>query len=585
MKKIRLLSFKEKIMLANILVFTVILCLLSLGFSLYWYKVESEKNLSNLRTVAQAKASVINDKLYTMDRIALQLASNETIIDLFSTLPPSGSDYNYFLQNPFANVDLSTFTASFVLKKDSLSRLCIFNDSNDFFFIGEMMDFAKTADYIHGFSFQSILTEFENRKVKVFIPPRPDPFLYGNRNAQEMISVVREIKNLILMNSHTVGYVEAQLNSKIIDDLLEDLGPDFSFSLIDEKGYTLYEFQKKENPIVRRNSIIRVPIHEFNLILMVSVENPGLIRSFNLFLTILISVLVLMILSIISSEFLIIKKLTEPLDALIQKVGEVDIQKLELDLLPDHDIDEIQQLNLAFNQMLNKVDNSIEELIHARTGELKSHILALQAQMNPHFIHNILTVISSLAAEYDADDIEKICLKLSQIIKFAGSYEDSSIPMVDEITHCRNYLELMKIRYEERIDYHFTFEGDNTAIFIPKLIIQPLVENCFKYAFRKKTSLWKIHICCRTSNESWSVEIIDNGRGFDPDYLDSFSVYKSELSGIAGEDMVSSLSIGGLTIKNILIRLFLLYKEKMIFDLSNIESGGARILIGGKLSV
>ena len=119
-----------------------------------------------------------------------------------------------------------------------------------------------------------------------------------------------------------------------------------------------------------------------------------------------------------------------------------------------------------------------------------------------------------------------------------------------------------------------------SPIKVPRLLIQPLVENCIKYALNVDPP-WVIHITGYIKDSCWVIQVKDNGSGFPPDFLDSF--HKKVLE-IDWKKPLPELSINGMGILNLYMRLFLKYKQDLIFSLDNLPGNGACVTISGPLT-
>ena len=215
----------------------------------------------------------------------------------------------------------------------------------------------------------------------------------------------------------------------------------------------------------------------------------------------------------------------------------------------------------------------------SRVNEIQSQMYALQTQINPHFIHNILTIISAMSGTSEREKIPEICEKLSSMIRYNVSSSESRVDLSSELFHAENYLELMKMRYEEKFQYSMSYVGEMPNFHLPRFIIQPLLENCFAHGFHNKEFPWKIDIQIYCSEECWEVQIRDNGCGMDQEELEKLELELLEMRNRDVKSLMKELKIGGLTIKNVYLRLFLAYGNNMIFDISN-KSEGMCITVG-----
>ena len=211
-------------------------------------------------------------------------------------------------------------------------------------------------------------------------------------------------------------------------------------------------------------------------------------------------------------------------------------------------------------------------------------MFALQAQINPHFIHNILTVISALGQEAGAPRIMKICRKFSDMLSYSAEYSNDFTTLSQEFIHTENYLFLMKERYGENLEYKIIRPVNNALSHVcPKLFLQPLVENCISHAFEYTLTPWKILILYKETAETWQVEIHDNGCGFSEQSKEEIFRLYADYQATPSLDILNT-KIGGLGIISTVVRLYLLYDTRIIFDIGHSKLGGSKITLGGYIN-
>ena len=152
--------------------------------------------------------------------------------------------------------------------------------------------------------------------------------------------------------------------------------------------------------------------------------------------------------------------------------------------------------------------------------------------------------------------------------------------LMQEIDQSIAYMNLMKIKFEDRLVFHMDIDDSMYHIRIPKLIIQPLLENCIKYAIHVIPP-WMIHIEGSTEENTWYIKVTDNGSGFDPEKLKAL---ESTLASIVPEKSLPELQIDGMGLINLYIRLKLAYREDAVFKIRNLPDGGTEVTIGGIIS-
>ena len=156
------------------------------------------------------------------------------------------------------------------------------------------------------------------------------------------------------------------------------------------------------------------------------------------------------------------------------------ISKTELETLGENpkaplgtSIDELEELNLAFQNMQKKLKASMDDLLESRQQELKSRSLALQSQINPHFYYNTLSNIIVLAEDGQTDEVIAMCRSLTRIMRYITGTGSSVVTLDAEISYIRQYLYCMKVRYQSSLNYEIQIDDAIREEAVPKLIIQP----------------------------------------------------------------------------------------------------------------
>lgn len=160
------------------------------------------------------------------------------------------------------------------------------------------------------------------------------------------------------------------------------------------------------------------------------------------------------------------------------------------------------------------------------------------------------------------------------------------VRMEEEINHTVNYLELMKCRFKDKVDYEIRVEETAEEIRVPKLILQPIVENCFKHGLREIKPPWRILIEIHRMETSWQIRVSDNGSGFGKEAVEKLYRQLDNWQDNLNDD-IASLGIGGYGLANVIIRLKISYGKKCSFKVYDKETpeGYCTVEIGGENSV
>ena len=272
--------------------------------------------------------------------------------------------------------------------------------------------------------------------------------------------------------------------------------------------------------------------------------------------------------------------------------------------LEETGIREIDKLTASINDNIRSTKGATETLMTLKEQELQAQMLALQSQMNPHFLYNSLSTIGEMAEEGLTEPVAEMCRQITEILRYISSNREQRTTLEEELEICDMYLDCIRMRYGDQLVSHITVPDEMLEIPIPKLCIQLLVEN----AIRSVTTAappWQVSVNClledmppsdnpsdqenvaengssapAASQKFWKVTVRDNGPGFD---TETDKKLRSQMDYILENGILPSLQIQGMGILNIFIRLYLLDGIPFIFDMGNNPEGGAFVTIGGRV--
>ena len=182
--------------------------------------------------------------------------------------------------------------------------------------------------------------------------------------------------------------------------------------------------------------------------------------------------------------------------------------------------DEVSQVGMRFNSMLEEIKKLIQAVKQGEEEKRKTEIKALSAQMEPHFLYNTLNTIYCKSVLGDTEDVNEMILSLSTMFQLGLSQGRDILRIEDELLHVRNYMTLHQKCYEGRFDFHIEVEDESILqLRIPKLILQPLVENSILHGFKDREEGGRIRIVLRRTKQVLYISVEDNGIGMDVDDL------------------------------------------------------------------
>jgi two-component system, sensor histidine kinase YesM len=296
----------------------------------------------------------------------------------------------------------------------------------------------------------------------------------------------------------------------------------------------------------------------------------------------------IILLAVFSAFFILVRSLTKPLNQLTATIETVSLDNMNLEI-PHEGQDELKILNESFNAMFAKLKDSINLVYESRIREINANLLALQAQMNPHFLYNTLGVISASSEKFGNFETASMCNKLSEMMRYIVSPVDSVVTLKEETVHTLNYLNLMESHYQDYrnnsgsfLKYKISIPEEMNSIYIPKMILQPIVENCINHGFDNALPPWHITINgYYTTDNDWHLSVEDDGAGFDKTILNQINTDISEYRmNIKDGNLKQNLNIGGMGIINTFARLAINFKDDAFFNIENSQDKGCVVSFG-----
>lgn len=272
---------------------------------------------------------------------------------------------------------------------------------------------------------------------------------------------------------------------------------------------------------------------------------------------------VIMIVNIILAGF-IVRRITRPLDTLVQVAERVTEGDYSVRLPETETLDEIGVLNESFSRMLDSIRNGI--VTEARLKE--AQLQFLQAQINPHFLFNTLNAGAQLAMMEDADRTYEYIQTVADFYRYNIKQMDAPVPLSEEIKMVDSYIYILNIRFSNEITYEK--EISETRLLtekIPAMSLQPIVENAINHGIRDIQGQGRITLAVFEHEGRVCAKITDNGVGMTAEKIREIFARKS-----TEPDSVSSTGdTGGIGMHNVIGRLEMMYDTE---DVCEITSGG-----------
>jgi two-component system sensor histidine kinase YesM len=205
---------------------------------------------------------------------------------------------------------------------------------------------------------------------------------------------------------------------------------------------------------------------------------------------------------------------SKPIMTLVQKMNRV--QSLEVfSEISIHSGDEIGQLSLSYNNMMRRIQLLTSELKLTEQTKRKFEMELLQSQIGPHFLYNTLACIESLSFQKRNEDVQSTIRSLVGLLSYSVSNQDERVRLKQEIDAISQYVQIQKVRFGDKFKMDISMDEELLDFEIPKLILQPLVENAIIHGFASTNKNGTIYIRGRVQAEKLIITVADDGVGMD----------------------------------------------------------------------
>jgi two-component system sensor histidine kinase YesM len=279
---------------------------------------------------------------------------------------------------------------------------------------------------------------------------------------------------------------------------------------------------------------------------------------------------------VITATLFISFRFTAPIKSLLGYISKIQSGNMQVDIQVTSQ-DEIGILARRFRLMMQMINNLIMSEYKLDIANKTNQLKALQAQINPHFLYNSLQSIGTLALQHDAPKIYHLLSALAKMMRYSMNTGESKVTLNQELVHVKAYLQLQLQRFENELAVRYDIEESVLSLQVPKMLLQPLVENYFKHGFDPRNPDNLLTIGCTWIQGGLKAQIVieDNGKGMSEPRFNA--LYTQLKNGSDPFDSTESSSHIGLY--NVKSRLELYFNGKATMLLERPASSGFRVTL------
>ena len=263
--------------------------------------------------------------------------------------------------------------------------------------------------------------------------------------------------------------------------------------------------------------------------------------------------------------------ITAPIRELSNAMKQVEQENFDIEIQSRRK-DEIGHLITSFHYMVGKIRQLICEVYQKKIEQKNAEIRALQAQINPHFLYNTLDSINWMLIERDEQDISDVVISLGEILRYAVGGQNHLVPLGSEARYIESYLFIQKNRLEDRLNYQWELAEDTLDVLVPRLIMQPIVENAVIHGIEPLKKGGVILMKAWIEKEMLLIRVTDNGRGMNQEELEALR------EKISGTDEIENIGM-----RNIQRRMELTYGQEQAMEIQSVQGEGTTITLRMKV--
>ena len=517
-------SFRGKIVLSVLIPF-LILMVSSLIFVITAVRKILQRTVENdIDLYIQQVNDNFSNQLNTLYNLNMLLVSDEDLVQQLSDTMPPRNTYEAAIQRIALEEKLenssivTTYSLSTVDNGSLLERIYLFRDSLTFF----------KAIFRNRGAFE---TDFDELFSQIYIKRRSGndssigiqgnvlwySFDFNDPDTGQFLGTLLYQLNtdaLTAIPASILYYQDALWQIGLEDGtvLLSSGGPNVSFPGKASSDLTIQQV----NGVAYFANHYYIPQFGLTLSLLVPQSQMRIMvaRSLLVYATILLAIAAM----VQAICLLLVSRVMRPFQDLTHVIRQIEQGNLQAKL-PDYGDTEFQELSKVFNEMTDRIDYLVNDVYQKQLLITQSELRTLQAQMNPHFIFNVLNTIS-LQAQMDGNEkVSQMVYSLSQLLQEGIIKKgEEKIPLARELEYAKFYVSLQNDRFNGKIHYQVNCTDQELLdLYIPKLTLQPLIENAVIHGLEPKYGEGHLAVNIYHADNSLFIEVIDDGVGFTPE--------------------------------------------------------------------
>lgn len=589
------MKFRTKLILGFSIVIFFISAILGVVCYNYNSKRLSEKAAQSLKFYSRQTAANVDFTVDSMKHVTDYILSDQDMLNAMKTLPKYCESDNYGISKTIEHNDLldtlNTGLAMYYINSN-FYRVIIFNE------FGDVASSTNTgskitnkARDISGINWLDSAARMHGKPI--LIAPHMDG--WGIRQSEEVFSLARKVQG------GDFGYIEVQYATEELKDIFEIPDSDIKVVAFLPGGEILYQSEGltsdlvsyiKKHPKVTKMDSITVSSDtsiwtsaskvsdNYGIRVVALEEKTEIIEGMKDAVMIALGMAIGCFVISMGVVIFIASKLSRPLTMLKDQMENTGLENLDAELMVPNTDDEVQAVGVAYQNLMRRLNESIVKEKRMSLLQLQAQFDTLQAQVNPHFLYNVLNVISSRGIMDGDEEICEVCGCLAAMLRYSTNTKERYATVEKELEYLERYIFLLKSRYEHRLEVEVDCEESVQQEQLPKIVLQQLVENSIQHGYNNSKNIMKIQVHGWRDETGWYFEVRDNGQGATEEVRKELEQKMDAIrKKIMSRGSSIEMEIGGMGLANTYARMFLLYNGRAVFRIRNLEEG-LSVIIG-----
>lgn len=523
----------------------------------------------------------VDDILDEAEKISRAPYLNEAVLEIFKT-PLDMSDISKVLEN---RRTVNSFISRIYQLSNDVFGLYVFTENNENYST-DLTEFPINHEY--DFRAQHWYDELKSgEKPSIVLPPGyPKHTVQNSELVISHITGIRDIEDETRLEDEPkmIAFVIIDILYSKIEKLLRTVSPRRSGGLyiLNENG-TIFFSRNPEELGLRIHAILQIAEglddkadHIVSVVESIRtgwkyvnlVDRNDLVTNTQIMIRFSVITGGVAALLVLSASILLASAVTSPLLRLTALMKKVEDGNLTVKFDYQYK-NEIGYLSRGFNNMVANIRELMEKVYEYRLTSREAEIELLHSKINPHFLYNTLQSIQMKAVVEGKKEIAEMVDLLGSYMRFELDMTTEFITLEKELEHIQEYVELQRIRFGSKLRFQTEIEELCRNFGLPKLIIQPLIENSIQHGLEDKTGQWSIILRALVKDSRLVLAAVDNGQGMSPQELKRVNKYM--------ENNYSRRKSLGL--RNIYRRLSLLFPEEFSIDIKSQKEVGTTVTV------